>query len=267
MQAEEIAWVPIAEAARRLGVSMDTVRRRLKRGELPSERRETPQGFVWWVNLDPLAEDGAVAAYADAELGGDAAHADADLGSVPHRLRQQIGSTMPPRRQGSEAPHLASLVRELQGEVLRRTEAATTWQVRAEILAHQLANAEDRIKMLEGPKTDPEPDAAPAPTPFPTPNPPTPNVMPESAPSWWRRWWAALAGAGLALAVIGSSCRPTGVAASRPNLCPAAQQHLAVFDRIAGQGRAVRPDAFWMGGSESPWPELAVVAAFIKDHC
>jgi len=41
--------VPIAEAARRLGVSPDTVRRRLKRGELEGEQHPTAQGFTWLV--------------------------------------------------------------------------------------------------------------------------------------------------------------------------------------------------------------------------
>jgi len=43
--------VPIAEAARRLGVSADTVRRRLKRGELEGEQHPTAQGFVWLVAM------------------------------------------------------------------------------------------------------------------------------------------------------------------------------------------------------------------------
>ena len=47
--------VPIPEAARVLGVSIPTVKRRLKRGELAGERERTPSGFKWLVLL-PLAE-------------------------------------------------------------------------------------------------------------------------------------------------------------------------------------------------------------------
>lgn|GEM_PF-1897898 len=43
--------VSIKEAAERLGVSQDTIRRRLKHGELVGEREKTPQGFVWRVEL------------------------------------------------------------------------------------------------------------------------------------------------------------------------------------------------------------------------
>ncbi len=43
--------VPIAGAARGLGVSADTVRRRLKRGELEGEQHPTAQGFTWLVAM------------------------------------------------------------------------------------------------------------------------------------------------------------------------------------------------------------------------
>lgn len=47
----EREYVTIREAAQRLGVSADTVRRRIRRGELPGERQETPQGYVWRVDV------------------------------------------------------------------------------------------------------------------------------------------------------------------------------------------------------------------------
>jgi len=44
--------VGIKEAAEILEVSTDTIRRRLKRGELGGTRMETPQGFVWAIRID-----------------------------------------------------------------------------------------------------------------------------------------------------------------------------------------------------------------------
>jgi hypothetical protein len=41
----------IKEAAERLGISADTVRRRLKRGELAGEQHPTAQGFTWLVAM------------------------------------------------------------------------------------------------------------------------------------------------------------------------------------------------------------------------
>jgi len=53
----ETEFVTINEAAKRLGVSPDTVRRRLKRGDLQGEREKTPQGFVWRIILPRDASD------------------------------------------------------------------------------------------------------------------------------------------------------------------------------------------------------------------
>jgi hypothetical protein len=54
--------VSIKEAAERLGVSQDTIRRRLKSGGLAGEREKTPQGFVWRVELPQEPSSRAAAA-------------------------------------------------------------------------------------------------------------------------------------------------------------------------------------------------------------
>jgi len=53
--------VGIAEAARMLGLSQDTVRKRVRAGELVGERETAPGGFRWMVDLDPDATAGEVA--------------------------------------------------------------------------------------------------------------------------------------------------------------------------------------------------------------
>jgi hypothetical protein len=66
--------VQLREAARRLGISADTVRRRMKAGQLVAEKRPTPQGGVWWITLpddDPLSpvpSTGDTSAASDIEL-------------------------------------------------------------------------------------------------------------------------------------------------------------------------------------------------------
>ena len=55
--------VPIAIAARRLGVSADTIKRRIKSGDLQARRVGRPQGYRWLVSLPDdaaLVSTGAV---------------------------------------------------------------------------------------------------------------------------------------------------------------------------------------------------------------
>lgn len=47
--------VPIREAAERMGVSVDTIRRRLRAGEIEGEKSKTAQGFLWLVDA-PVVE-------------------------------------------------------------------------------------------------------------------------------------------------------------------------------------------------------------------
>src|SRR5687768_14795603 len=88
-------WLPLGDAAGILGVSTDTMRRRVKRGELDGERRPTPQGFVWWVRLGGNVDTG-------------------NLGSAPSGQHSQVDGT--PRRQDLRA--LVDLIRDQQAELL-----------------------------------------------------------------------------------------------------------------------------------------------------
>lgn len=49
--------VPVKEAAERLGVSADTIKRRMKAGELVGHQKPTAQGFVWLVEVPARSED------------------------------------------------------------------------------------------------------------------------------------------------------------------------------------------------------------------
>jgi hypothetical protein len=43
--------VPVIEAARSLGVSEETIKRRIRRGELNGQQQPRPQGYVWMVDI------------------------------------------------------------------------------------------------------------------------------------------------------------------------------------------------------------------------
>ncbi len=55
--AGEGIWVALRDAAAILGVSTDTVKRRMQRGELERRRETIPQGFRWLVRIDPVISD------------------------------------------------------------------------------------------------------------------------------------------------------------------------------------------------------------------
>jgi chromosome segregation ATPase len=53
-----VELLSIGQAVTRLGVSEVTIRRRLRKGELNGHKRQTPQGYVWLIELpDDVSED------------------------------------------------------------------------------------------------------------------------------------------------------------------------------------------------------------------
>ena len=52
--ADPDGWLTLAEAARRAGCSIDTLLRRLKRGELEARQVPTRHGLAWQVRLGEL---------------------------------------------------------------------------------------------------------------------------------------------------------------------------------------------------------------------
>ncbi len=77
--------------------------------------------------------------------------------TVVHSLDAGLTPTLAPTVDGAGLGALVDLVDRLQRDVVARTEAATLWQARAEMLAAQLQQAQQRILALEAPK---EPDPA-----------------------------------------------------------------------------------------------------------
>lgn len=126
--------VSIPEAAQTLGVSIITIRRRIKRGELRGQRLKTPQGFEWRVVLPAQLID-AAAAQADTP--------DGQAGAQPHALP---GADAPdPRLIGALEAHNATL----QDEVATlRTELDAR---RREVQALLALLAQSQQRLLEAP--------------------------------------------------------------------------------------------------------------------
>ena len=55
-QADMQVWAPLTDVATAYGVSLDTIRRRMRKGELEGRREQTPQGFRWLAPLPPPDE-------------------------------------------------------------------------------------------------------------------------------------------------------------------------------------------------------------------
>ncbi len=91
-----MVWVPKEEAARRLGVSVDTVERKLKRGELSGQKDSRPRGWRWLIEIqEDVADTSAPAtaahdpAFASAEASANEIQA---LRELVNTLKEDVGS-------------------------------------------------------------------------------------------------------------------------------------------------------------------------------
>jgi excisionase family DNA binding protein len=150
--------VTIAEAAATLGISSDTVRRRIRRGDLRAMQVPTPNGPAWRVLL----------------------------GSVP-TLDGALGAA-PSRPSDVEAGYLADLVRQLAERAEANAAAAAMWQARAQFLQDQVEQLQRALPAPSDP--DPSPARAGAESVGFTEQP-APGRPEQNKRAWWRalRFW------------------------------------------------------------------------------
>ena len=171
-------WIGLAEAAQLLGISLDAMRRRVRRGEYQRRQVRTRHGLAWQVRLDGGAHPEPTVAPTDAPRVAPtvepAATVDAAVGELVAYLRE---------RDQARDQELERARRDAQA----KAEAAALWMARAELLAAQLQQAQDRIRALEAPR---EPTPAEI-----VPGGPTDGLTVETAEGlappkrpWWRFW-------------------------------------------------------------------------------
>jgi hypothetical protein len=114
-------WVTLAEASQRTGVSIQTLRRKLKKGKIESRQVETIYGPTWQVPLAQLS---------------------------------RVEGEASPQSQDSTNLELVNLVRDLHQENRELAETSSMWQERAQTLALHLSQAQEKILMLEAPKEE-----------------------------------------------------------------------------------------------------------------
>jgi hypothetical protein len=137
-------WLNLADASHRMKVSIQTLRRRIKKRKIQSRQVDNPFGksYEVWVDHDYTPEQEGI---------------DLDYSS-----EQEEGVDKPSPKVGDPANlELIRLVDRLQRENRELVEAATVWQARAgmlmEHLSHtqlQLTEAQQAIKVLEAPKVE-----------------------------------------------------------------------------------------------------------------
>jgi len=170
-------FVPVAEAARSLGISTATVKRRIAAGTLEAEQLARPQGIEYRVRLGrdvppPLSDvPGPFSERSPSEP----PPLTPPLGVTSHELSAAITAAVAPLAarlivQDATIAEQVAAIRELERE---------NGRLGAEADALRTARETSHV-------------SAP-PEPAPVPNPPTPNA----APRRWRRWWLAIAGWGL----------------------------------------------------------------------
>ena len=75
-------WLPIRQAANQLGISVDTVRRRIQRNDIASRREQTPQGYRWLVRVEQKPAPVALKTGDRAETGGNDAPGSSETGEI-----------------------------------------------------------------------------------------------------------------------------------------------------------------------------------------
>jgi hypothetical protein len=142
LQEEIMMKASIPEAAATLGVSQDTIRRRIHKGELKAEKVHTPKGPAWMIDLPGHAQADATAASADSH-GADrqayAAHESDDYAAPSedaktawaevHRLEQMVSilqSEVESRRR--EVQELHVLLQQAQAALPTPRDNRPWWQ-------------------------------------------------------------------------------------------------------------------------------------------
>ena len=153
--------VPMAEAAQLLGLSIDTVRRRLHRGELQGRQEPTAQGFRWWVEVPDTVDPGY--GFRAATPGQNGSHSGATLEGASGATSAESGATLAVH---GELQALREVIEVLQAQVKAQQEQLAVKDQHLEAKDHQIEQLHVLVQQAQA--------ALPAPR--------------ENHRPWWRFW-------------------------------------------------------------------------------
>ena len=164
-------WLTLADAAPQLGCSVDTLRRRVKRGEIEARQVRMRHGPTWQVRLESLPKvDDVPRAVADGTP-----TVDPRVGSAPRAVADGTPTVDP--RVGSVPRHNADGVAtvELVRLVGRLQEENRQLAGQVGFLQAQTQQLQDQVKLLQAPPADQVKESGAEPEP--------------ARRRWWRRLW------------------------------------------------------------------------------
>jgi hypothetical protein len=140
-------WVNLQEGSQRLDTSIQTLRRRIKAQQIKSRQVSSQHGPLWevWVPIGAQKDEAT----------------ESELVRFLREVQEENRTLI---REFQEK------LEDKQQEIVQKTEVATMWQARAEMLGMQLQQAHEQIKMLEAPQVELEEGRG------------------EAAKPWWRFW-------------------------------------------------------------------------------
>lgn len=142
---EHDEWMTIAEAAKRLGVSADRVRRRLKAGEFEARQVASRYGPTWEIHLGDLTQPDSPSPRVTPTVA-------PRVTNIP-RVAPTLAPDELPDDEGTATVELVRLVRHQQDQL-------TQLAGQVGFLQAQLQQAQETIKFLQAPPTDTADDEA-----------------------------------------------------------------------------------------------------------
>jgi hypothetical protein len=154
-------WVSIRDAAQRLGVSPDAIRRRLRSGQLQGKQEPTPQGHVWLVDVERTGGTQAVPEYtangyggppgARRQAPGDGRYAPGATRHAPDGASRQAAVAEGDERDVAAPPGAAIIAAQRAEEMARYTAALLEpWRRRVEEQAEEIGCLKTKLDYAAG---------------------------------------------------------------------------------------------------------------------